>query len=306
MKKYFYTAFLALTLTNVNFGQNTNTTTPAATPEQENFDRNWRFGLRVTPQISWFSSNEKNNLPAGAKVGFGFGLNVERRLSNIVSFLFGIGGDFEGAKYKFRFDDTPNSFYVPTYFIDKSTGEFVTPKENGKGDGSELANEKNTGYVLKERTVKTTHVTIPLLLKLNTREYSGMRYFGMFGVDLGIRVRHIATDSYRSATTFSSNGLPTKKDNPESIENLNLGNSEGSAVPMRIGLNVGAGTEFRIGGSTAAFVSVNYFRAFTNQFGKNSDVMFYGSTTENGTISYQYVKQNYILNAVRLNIGIMF
>ncbi|MFN7912107.1 MAG: outer membrane beta-barrel protein [Bacteroidota bacterium] len=307
MKKYFYTAMFALSLTVV--GAQTTTPTPApavnSTDREAEFDRKWRFGLRVTPQPTWFSSTDKNNPPAGAAFGFGFGLNVERRLSQVAGILFGIGGDFEGAKYSFR-NDGANQ-YTPVYFINNSSGEFVTPKDNGKGDGTELFNDKNTAYYLKERRVKTTHVTLPVILKLSTKEYSGMKYFVNFGTEIGIRVKHVANDSYLSSQTYSSNGLPLPaKENPESIENINLGNSEGSLAPLRIGLNVGGGFEYRLGGTTALFVSANYFRSFTNQMRNESNVMFYNYTVEGGTNSYQYVKQNYILQAIRINIGLMF
>lgn len=307
MKKYLYGSLFALTIAISN-GQTT-TPTPSTnsntTAKEEEFDKKWRFGVRVTPQPTWFSSTDKNNKPFGSVFGFGFGLNVERRLSQVAGLLFGIGGDFEGAKYSFRNDGA--NLYTPAYFINNSTGEFVEPKENGKGDGSELFNDKNTAYYLKERKVKTTHVTLPIILKLSTKEYSGMKYFVNFGTEIGIRVKNVATDSYLTSQTYSTNGVPNpSKDSPESIENINLGNSEGSIVPLRVGLNVGGGIEYRLGGSTSVFASVNYFRSFTNQMRNESNVMFYNYTVENGTNSYQYVKQNYILQAIRINIGIMF
>lgn len=308
MKKYFYTAMFAISLTVVGAQTTTPTPAPAATnnDREAEFDRKWRFGIRVTPQPTWFASTEKNNPPAGAAFGFGFGLNIERRLSQVAGIQFGIGGDFEGAKYSFR-NDAAN-LYTPVYFINNSSGDFVVPAKNAEGDGKELTNDKNTAYYLKERRVKTTHVTLPIILKLSTKEYSGMKYFMNFGTEIGIRVKHVANDSYLTSQTYSTNGIPLPaKENPESIENINLKNSEGSIVPMRIGLNAGGGFEYRLGGTTSLFVSLNYFRSFVNQMRNQSQVMFYNYTVDaNGKNTYLYVKQNYILQAMRINIGLMF
>ncbi len=301
MRKILFTAITALLFSSA---VNSQTTTPSpADNNKAEFDKKFRFGLRITPQPTWFSTKEKNMTPAGAKFGFGFGLNMEFKLSDIVALQTGIGGDFEGGKYTFR-NDKANK-YVVSYTQD-NTGAFIEPKQNG--DGSELLKDGNITYTLKERTIKTTHVTIPVILKLGTKEYNGMKYFGMFGTEIGIRVKQLATDSYYESYKYSSTStVVAVNTSPETQSNLVIG-KDGSLIPLRMGLNVGAGMEYRLGGSTSAFFSINYFRSFTNQLRSEAKYLTYDSayTLSSNTFNYSFVKQNLIQNAIRINIGILF
>ncbi|MGZ3900875.1 MAG: outer membrane beta-barrel protein [Bacteroidia bacterium] len=267
------------------------------------FDKKFRFGLRITPQPTWFTSNDNNNKPYGSKFGFGFGLNMEFRLSDIVAIQTGIGGDFEGGNYTFR-QDPANNYQVR--YWQNNAGEFVEPK---KGNTDQDMNASNTVFILKDRTIKTTYATIPVIMKLSTNEYSGFKYFGMFGVELGIRVKAVATDNYINSYKYPSSGvLPAGYlgEGASSQSNINL-NKDASLIPMRVGLNVGGGTEYRIGGSTSAFISVNYFRSFTNLMRNESRYLVYNVDTDSGGLNtYSFVKQNILMSAIRINLGIMF
>src|SRR5687767_6329753 len=80
------------------------TTTPTETPKQQEFDKKFRFGVRATPQPSWLKSDNTGSEGDGAVFGFGFGLILEFKLSDIIRFQTGIGGDFEGGHIKYRND----------------------------------------------------------------------------------------------------------------------------------------------------------------------------------------------------------
>lgn len=293
MKKFLYTITSVLILATSVHAQE------PAKDKDGDFDKKFRFGLRITPQPTWFSSKDNNNKPYGAKFGFGFGLNMEFKLSNIVALQTGIGGDFEGGNYQFRYDQ---GNYEVQYW-QNSASEFVEPKKNQPK--TELMNPENTGYLLDDRTIKTTHVTIPAILKMSTNEYSGFKYFGMFGVELGIRVKATATDKYFDSFKYDATGSYTSLGAGEQT-NINL-NKDASLVPVRFGLNVGAGSEYRIGGSTSAFISINYFRGFTNLLANESDYLVSKVTTDpQNANTYNFVKQNIIMSAIRINIGILF
>ncbi|MCW3077785.1 MAG: hypothetical protein JWO32_2394, partial [Bacteroidetes bacterium] len=239
----------------------------------------------------------------GSHFGFGFGLNMEFRLSSIIAFQTGIGGDFEGGNYQFK---NELGKYEATYFQNSTTNEFVAPKNNE--NITDIQNTSNTGYVLADRTIKTTHVSIPAILKMSTNEYSGFKYFGMFGVELGIRVKATATDNYSTSYKYKADGskVLANGDGPSSQSNINI-NKDASLIPLRLGLNVGGGTEYRIGGSTSAFISINYFRSFTNLQKSDSKYIVYHITTDSGNLNtYNFVKQNLIMSAIRINLGILF
>jgi len=261
---------------------------------QDEFDRKFRFGLRITPQPTWFVSDDKNNIPSGAAFGFGFGLNMEFRFSDVAGFLTGIGGDFEGGRYTFKYDPANN--YVASYWMNEAS-EFVAPKVENK--------TANTVYILNERKISTTYASIPLILKLSTKEYSGLKYFGQFGGEIGIRVKATAADTYYETRKYSTETSYTVTNGPSTEEDINIVD-ETSLIPMRLGMNVGLGAEYRLGGSTSAFASVNFFRAFTNLMSKESDYTYYRTNDPGPNETYRFVEQSLKLTAIRINIGIMF
>jgi hypothetical protein len=260
-------------------------TAGAQDDKKAEFDRKFRFGLRITPQPTWLvSGNKNNNIPNGAVFGFGFGLNLEYCFSNIACLLTGIGGDFEGGKYSFR---TEENYHVG-YWTDEA-GEVIKPSD---------VNDKSLGYRVTERRVKTTYASVPLILKLSTQEYSGVKYFGMFGGELSYRVNSKANDTYYETLFYKNDTLRTKAESGE-LSDINI---NPQTWFMRISFNAGMGMEYRVAGTTAMFVSINYFRNLTNYMKEESKYMFY--SIENG--SYKYVKSRLFITGIRFNVGIMF
>jgi hypothetical protein len=269
----------------------------------------FRFGLRVTPQPTWFSTgSDKNNIPSGARFGFGFGLNLEYKLNDVASVLTGIGGDFEGGKYDFKYNTDSLNGYEVRYWRNDNTGEFIKPGTKAENKITDLQNPEYTEYVLKSRTISTTFITIPIILKLSTKEYSGLKYFGMFGTEIGIRVKALAKDTYRESYNYNALGVRNNA-GITSMSKIDIGGKDGdmNRFPLRMGLNVGAGVEYRISGSTSFFANINYFRSFWNYLRTDSPNMVYkAKSTSPGNVKYTFVSQNLILSAVKINVGIMF
>lgn len=275
--------------------------TTTSTPND--FDKKYRFGLRISAQPTWFSTTDKKTGTSGSVFGWGFGLNMEYKFSEVACLLTGIGGDFEGGKYTIKND--PSNNYQVAYFTDEND-EFIAPS-NGKSNA--LRKAGNKVYLLKARTVKTTHVTIPLVLKLSTREYNNLKYFGLFGGEIGFRVKAIATDSYSEGRKYTNDTLYTTI--PISEQSGMDISKDASGFPARVGLHVGAGVEYRIAPTTSFFGSISYFKSFTN-FAKNkSEYLFYNwneidKANNNASVSYSFIKQQLIFNAIKINVGIMF
>lgn len=270
-------------------------------------DRKFRLGLKVSGQPTWFSSKDKNAEKLSTAFGFGFGLVTEFRLSNTAYFTTGIGGDFEGGsiKYKYQPATSSNSNNYTVGYVTDNSGNLKESK-----DGVNIQDYVQTGDVvyngITERKIKTTHVTIPITLKMMTKEITGFRYFGQFGGELGLRVKAKADDRFVSSITNNgTTSLPTfGAGGTNSGVNIN---KDGSLIPLRFGLNVGLGAEYRLSGSTSAFISVNYFRSFTNLMRNESKYLVYdGNIDSNGTMTFFRVKQGLMMNAIRINLGVMF
>lgn len=311
MKKFLLSVFITTFFIFTSTAQVTNTATPATpsptlsqnTPAQNNFDKKYRFGLRVAAQPTWYQSNNTSSKGAGANFGYGFGLAMEIKLSNNIHFLTGIGGDFEGGKISYRNDATP---FMVKEVIDNE-GQLVEAK---KGIASADYDQKsgNTLYVLKQRQYRTTMVTIPILLKMMTQEYNGCRYFAIFGGELGIRVGAKANDTFYSGLAGNGTATSTPVAAGDLSKNDILIGKDASLIPMRLGMNVGLGMEYRLAGNTSLVVSANYFQSFTNLMRNDSKYLTKDQVLDptNNTYTFSALTQAYIMRAVRINVALMF
>src|SRR6202008_3227053 len=169
------------------------------------------------------------------------------------------------------FDPLKNNstVFYSSYVLDNSDA-FVKVVDDS--DPSNYTKEGYSSYILSSRKIKTTHVTIPISLKMLTKEFGGFRYFGQFGGDLGIRVGTKAQDTYSyrfdysaaNGTTYTTGGTTPYFDIRK----------DASLIPFRFGMNIGLGAEYRMAGSTSLFLSVNYFRSFTNVMANKSDYVY--------------------------------
>ncbi|MBA3682695.1 MAG: outer membrane beta-barrel protein, partial [Bacteroidetes bacterium] len=238
-----------------------------------------------------------NSKGAGATFGFGFGLIMEFRLSKIIHFSTGVGGDFEGGYISYRNDKDFNVNAILT-----SEGDYVESKDGKFTTEQQFANG-NTQYIMKERKVRTTFVTIPLMMKMLTDEYSGARYFANAGLEVGIRAKMVANDSYVSGlkTVVTGTDVTTPAATELEKSDIHIG-KDASLVPLRLGMNLGLGMEYRLGGSTSLLFSANYFQSFTNLM-RNDSKYLVKSTVPN--IS-DPLNQGLFMRAVRINIGLLF
>lgn len=266
--------------------------------DNNNFDKKFRFGVRISPQPTWISSkNNKNISNGGMGFGFGFGLIMEFKLSDIIHFSTGIGGDFENGNITYK-NDVTNGYFV-RYMTTKDGG--LVQASNGTDVASFYGNNNVEYGGISSRKIKTTYVTIPLTLKMLTQEYSGFKYFAQFGADLGFRTKLSVSDE----CTQTRVGINVTQ---ATINNTDLNfKADGSLIPIRIGLNAGLGTEYRIAGSTSLLFSINYFTAFTNLMRNTSKYMYSNVNVDsNGKLQFTYIQQTLIQNAIRINIGILF
>lgn len=264
-------------------------------------DKKFRLGLKVAAQPTWFSSNEANTSKLGTGFGFGFGLATEFRLAKTAAFVTGIGGDFESGSVKYKYDPLSSSPYSVGYILDNSKN--MKEMQDGVDAGQIIQNGETSYGGIIERNIKTTHLTIPVALKMMTKEIAGFKYFGVFGGEIGVRLKARATDKYTNSTT-TTGGL---SNSGGTNSNINI-NPDAALLPLRFGMNVGLGTEYRLSGSTSLFLSVNYFRSFTNLMRKESKYMVYDATYYQSTNQFTFfrVKQGLFMNAIRINVGVMF
>lgn len=285
MKKVFSIAAAALLITNVLFAE-------------DGDGRKVRFGLKVTPTPTWMRSNDTKLVESsGMKFGFGFGLQIEFRINSTAAFVTGIGGDFLGGKQIYKngqgYMITDNNNYEES---DKHTFGYAPAIMHAN---SMVGDYKF--YELKSREIKTTYITLPILLKLMTKDISGFKYFGVFGANVAVATKYKVTDEITelnyTAGGFSSGGSSTLSDMTPS----------GDYLPFNAGLNVGLGMEYNLSGSTSAFISFNYCRGFINQYKSESKVIVENlKESLNNMKTPVKSKQSAFSDGVQINIGMLF
>lgn len=264
-------------------------------------DKKIRFGLKVSGTPTWLRSNEPTYVKnGGTKFGAGFGLQMEFRINSTASFVTGIGGDMLGGKQTFLKEQG--------YILTKDNG-YTDSKDTKFGESpatlqaTSLLNG-NKFYEIKSRSIKSSYVTIPVLLKLMTKDISGFKYFGMFGGNIAIQTKFTTTDEISELNYNTISNLYESTNTTTKISDLR---PAGDLIPLNVGLNVGLGAEYNLSGSTSVFFNVNYLRGFINQYQPTSEIMV-DKIKENLNKSTKPVgsKQSAFSDGVQINIGILF
>lgn len=122
-------------------------------------DSGVRFGLTVSPQISWMSAGDNGLAGNGSYFGFSYGLLMDVLIPTNYAFATGIIVSYDGGNLTYldstKFNSFPDDVYPAGTDVD----------------------------------YRIQYIEIPLSLKLRTNQIGYITYFGQFGVQGGIVVR---------------------------------------------------------------------------------------------------------------------
>lgn len=260
----------------------------------ENELKNFRFGLKVTPSVNWYKPDGKIIAGNGAGVKFGGGLVMEFRLAKVISIQTGVQVDMDGGKVKYNNGGLTNpSANSVSYFYNITDDAIV------KYSDSYNNNSAYTHYQLDERQYKVTYITIPLALKMKTKEIGSMTYFGLIGVNTSVRWKATANDK---VTVINDLLIPTlgatdSKSKVDITKDVSL---------IHETLNFGLGTEMNLSGSTSLTFGLNYNLGFTNVVKSESDYLERRVNNASGVGTLAHMPQSFKSNAVVLTVGILF
>ena len=226
-----------------------------------------RFGVVVTPGLSWLKSAKAGQSSNGTSLSFAYGLQLEFPLSKHVSLVTGLSqANYSGAT---KFDTDVNYKYTP--IVDGAAQPEVTS-------------------LLTSRTYVFRTVEIPFKLKLKTPEIGYFTYFLGVGV-----VGNVVFDSYSKENNVESatNGSSILSDDLAKID----ANDETSW--HRAGSVFELGFEYTFVGSTSLVVSLQWENAFTSILNKSPASLTYTST---GLPFSQSAK----MDNIGLTVGILF
>lgn len=161
--------------------------------------------------------------------------------------------------------------------------DFYFTKNYGISTGIQIMNaggrlkSEGAGYSFTAKYMNQ-YVQLPLGLKMKTNDFSGFNIFGLFGVTAEYRYKSTISYNYSTILGTVSEDKADGKDYTRD---------------MRLGLNIGLGTEYNIAGSTNLFLSLVYNNGIIGAI-KNNDSNNANNTT-NGNLNYFAV-----------NVGVLF
>jgi hypothetical protein len=277
---------------------------------QENEIKNFRFGLVIDPSVNWMKPEGKIIAKNGAGVKFGGGVILEFRLAKVASLQTGIRIHGDGGKVKYNNDDLqkPNSNVVSYFYTtaDDVIAPYQAP-DSANAFYTSASTKGKTQFQLNERQYKATYITIPLVLKLKTKEIGTMTYFGQFGINSSFRWKATANDEVteiKQGPTGFSLGVSEKKSKVDVTKDVAF---------FKAALTFGLGAEMNLSGTTSLTFGLNYNLGFTNFVKGESDYL--AKRTTDANYSYPLAQTNVVTSkmpqeikssAVVLTVGVLF
>ncbi len=261
---------------------------------QENEMKNFRFGLKVTPSVNWFKPDGKLMSSNGSGVKFGGGLILEFRLAKVASFQTGLQIDAEGGKIKYTNGGIAANSSTMSYYYNIADDN-IQPYNTSDTSAAWILG--NTHYQLNSRQYKATYVTIPLMLKLKTKEIGTMTYFGQFGFNASFRWKANATDELTVISPSVGAGQNATKSKIDVTKDMAF---------FKGALAFGLGAEMNLSGTTSLVFGLNYNLGLTNSVKNDSDYIERKIYDGNLNATYEKLPQKLKSNAVVLTVGVLF
>jgi hypothetical protein len=200
-----------------------------------------RLGLKLAPNIGWLNSDVQNYNYDGISGGATVGFICDIFFMNHYAVSTGAN---------FLFTDGKLSF----------------PYKSGADTGT------------MNRKYNFTYFEIPLMLKMNTKEFGKFSFFAQLGLGTGFRLKCKAVDEFQ----------------PQGKESISDKHSLTSQTTlMRESVIIGIGSEYHFDESTSVSLSIGYSNSLNNVLNSNNTV--------NPDVSEQAM-----LNYAEISIGVFF
>lgn len=188
-----------------------------------------RFGLKLSPNMGWATSETKDLQVNGSGFGYTFGLLTEFPIGQTGNYRFATGINLNNIMAKWKQDFSYLS------------------EINGPTRTKELTTDANLQYL-----------EIPLTVKLMTNEIGYMRYFAQVGFGAAFNIRAKAdmlVPKYYAAPAQAY---------VETFEELEKENISEDINIFKASLIVGGGLEYNFSGNTSLLAGITYNNGFTN------------------------------------------
>ena len=238
-----------------------------------------RFGLITAPTLNWYkTTNARKIKQNGVKPRFGWGVSLDYHFNQITALNFGLQLDYHGGGLS---------------FIDEALYLYANDEVKSIEDVVYFSNSGDT-MRLNERNYNITYITLPISLKMKTKEIGYLTYFAHVGVNTSFKTKATAKDKVTSLSTG----------NATVIEDINIGDD---MKPVRFQLNVGIGAEYNLTGTTSLLVNLRYNYGFSGVLNsltsKESKYLFQRNLASQKGVP---LKQRAVENSIAVVVGVLF
>jgi hypothetical protein len=248
--------------------------------QSDNYQK-FRFGIKLSPNISWMKPKNNDISSDGSLLKAGFGLIADIHFTENYAIGTGVNVSANGGEL---------SFY-------------------------DVWREGDTHFVVRRnRTYNLQNIEIPLTLKMRTNEIGYITYWGQFGVGLGAHIQGRADDVmeflYESESADQNGAYKVSRRDGRTEDDINIMDEDDIRL-FRLSFIVGAGIEYNLGGSTSLVAGLTFNNGLLNilkgDFVVESDQgnpVF--DSADPTPVAPNMTDLDAINNYFELNLGIMF
>jgi len=204
-----------------------------------------KLGLKIAPNIAWMNPSTKNYSYNGTRVGATVGFVSDFYFAERYAFSTGLNFAFLNGRLTYA-----DSLLVPG-----------SAKMNGTVD----------------RKYNIIYIEIPMMIKMQTKQFGDFSFFGQIGFGTGFRLRATANDEY---APDQGNSWTEKNSITE------------QTTLIRESILIGLGSEYHLDQSSRIFLGLSYSNALNN--------VLHWKNSKSG------LNEKSMLNYVELNIGFLF
>ncbi len=222
-----------------------------------------RLGLTLNPNLGWVSPDNTGWSGYGIRAGIQYGLKADLRLFGDDNYSISTGFTMAHLGGKLSYND---AVYSPA-------------------DSASIPAQTNGVYKLR-------YINIPLAIKLRTNEIGYMHYWGVFGSELGFRVK--ANADFETSSALGN----------ESQSDIDISDN---VAAFRADLVIGGGFEYTISGDTRISVGLVYHNGLTNILQGDAFLINNSATVidlAGNPVTDKELRNR--LNYVSLNLGVYF
>ena len=254
--------------------------TASAFGQSDNYQK-FKFGIKLSPNVSWMKPKNNDISSDGSLLKAGFGLIADIHFTENYAIGTGVNVSANGGEL--------------SYF--------------------DVWSEGDQHYVIRRnRTYNLQNVEVPITLKMRTNEIGYITYWGQFGVGLGAHIQGRADDEmgflYESETADANGSYVVSRRDGRTEDDINIMDDDDLRL-FRLSFIVGAGIEYNLGGTTSIVAGVTFNNGLLNilkgDFVVESDQgnpVF--DTADPSPTAPNMTDLDAINNYFELNVGIMF